>query len=49
MPALNREKKADLLTLCDNLGLVASENSKIADLIKLENQSGPMKILQRSY
>lgn len=35
MSTLNRARKVDLLTLCDDTWLVVPENSDIANLIKL--------------
>lgn len=36
MSALNRTKKVDLLTLCDDLCLVVPENSKFRDPFKID-------------
>lgn len=35
MSSLNKSRKVDLLTLCDNFGLDISPKPKIVDLIKL--------------
>lgn len=48
MLALNRARKVDSVTSCDDLGLVVLEQLKIADLIKLGNLSVKMKISSKT-